>query len=75
MRYLLFGFSPLWHLTQDFSRSGRQFARVPLHFFLVLFGAHKSERAQAKRGRNEGPNISTEAPGQVTGFHGSIIHG
>src|SRR5438552_2181954 len=22
MRYLLFGFSPLWHLTQDFSSSG-----------------------------------------------------
>src|SRR5216110_584326 len=22
MRYLLFGFSPLWHLTQDFSRIG-----------------------------------------------------
>src|SRR5438552_9951426 len=56
-------------------RGGRQFAGIPLHLFLVLFGAHESERAQAERGRNEGPNVSAEAVGQAARFHGSIVHG
>src|SRR5439155_19022001 len=56
-------------------RSGRQLACVPFRLFLVLSGAQESERGQAKRGRNERPNVSAEALGQATGFRGSIIHG
>src|SRR6266481_2469203 len=45
MRYLLFGFSPLWHLTQDFSSSGlMSFSKVR---FFLSFSA--PSRASAHR--------------------------